>query len=206
MSLKLLIDFTYWADSIFEDQLKSPLDIDHAAYVEGVVLYDKTGQLELWRQKLSKYPIETHEERIKTKWINLMVSFGYVQKNELRNNEIDMKINLYKTLAIATNLGFNLLKTWAPPLKWWSKYALKYGMTGELFNVYSKAIQKVTVEDTKELINKLKQSIEKDGIDLSTFREDFFETIFPQGRNTVIFKLYFEIMLKRFYYHNYKLH
>ena len=120
---KLLIDFTYWADSIFEDQLKSPLDIDHAAYVEGIVLADKTGKLEEWRKKLAHYPLETHKERIVAKWISLQVSHGYTRKNHMRNNIVDMKVNLYKTLTLAVNLGFNLLKTWAPPLKWWSKYA-----------------------------------------------------------------------------------
>lgn len=64
---KLLIDFTYWSDSIFENQLQSPLDIDHAVFVEGIVLNDKTGQLESWREKLAEYPVKTHIERIKVK-------------------------------------------------------------------------------------------------------------------------------------------
>ena len=70
---RMVIDFTYWADSIFEDQLKSPMDIDHAAYVEGIVLNDKTGKLEEWRKKLAQYPIKKHEDRVKSKFINIGV-------------------------------------------------------------------------------------------------------------------------------------
>lgn len=188
---KLLIDFTYWADSIFEDQLQSPLDIDHAAYVEGIVLYDKTGKLEEWRNKLAYYPLETHFDRLKTKWINLVVSFGYVQKNKTRDNDLDMMVNLFKTLTIAGNLCFNLLRTWAPPSKWWSKYAIKYGLDELLFNLYIKAVQDLTVETTKELISVIKERIMKDGIDLDNFEEDFFDTIFPEGRNKLIKFSYF---------------
>ncbi len=190
-SKKLLIDFTYWSDSIFENQLQSPLDIDHAAYVEGIILNDKTGQLEFWRRILAEYPVKTHIDRMKVKWINLIVSFGYVQKNSQRNNEIDLKVNLFRTLTIAINLGFNLLKTWATPLKWWSKYAKKYGMDEELYNMYVRAITNGSVETTRELIDILKIRIEKDGIDLSTFVDDFFETIYPEGRNKLINYSYF---------------
>ena len=188
---KMLIDFTYWADSIFEDQLKSPLDIDHAAYVEGIVLADKTGKLEEWRKKLANYDTETHKERLLAKWISFTISFGYAQKNHDRNNIIDMKINLYRALTIAVSLGFNLLKTWEPPLKWWSKYAKKYGMDKELYVVYSKTIQDSTMNNLKELIALLKKRLENEGVDLSNFKDDFFETIYPSGRNKLIKYSYF---------------
>jgi len=189
---RLVIDFTYWSDFLFENQLQSPMDIDHAAYIEGIVLIDKTGELETWRKKLAEYPLDTHEDRIKAKWINLMVSYGYVQKNSERKNELDLKVNLYKTITIAINLGFTLLHVWAPPpLKWWSRYAKKYGMDEELIKVYAEAIDKATVEDTKKLIDTLKLRIEKSGVDLSNFIEDFFETIYPMGRKKLIEYSYF---------------
>ena len=183
---KLLIDFTYWADSIFEDQLVSPMDIDHSAYVEGIVLYDKTGKLEEWRKKLAHYPLDTHKDRIKTKFIDLIVSFGYAQKNKVRNNELDMRLNLFKTLTIASNISFNLLKTWAPPLKWWSKYAKKLHMDEELFTFFSKSIQDLSVETTKELIDKLREKIKQGGINLDNLTDDFFDTIYPEGRAKLI--------------------
>ena len=188
---RLLIDFTYWADSIFQDQLTSPMDIDHSAYSEGMVLEDKTGKLEDWRKKLAYYPEETHEDRMKMKWINLLVSFGYVKKNQDRGNTLDMKINLYKTLTIATNLFFNLKRSWAPPLKWWSKYAKKVGIEEDLFELYEKAINQLTVEDTKNLIDYLKKMIENSGINLENFVEDFFETIYSKGRIKLIKYSYF---------------
>lgn len=120
-----------------------------------------------------------------------MVSFGYVQKKSQRNNEIDMKVNLYRTLTIAIILGFNLLKTWTPPLKWWSKYAKKYGMDADLYKVYEKAITSVSVETINELIDALKIRIEQDGIDFSTIVDDFFETIYPERRNKLIYYSYF---------------
>jgi predicted nucleotidyltransferase len=188
---KLLIDFTYWSDSIFEDQLQSPLDIDHSAYEEGVILYDNFGELEIWRKKLAHYPMENHHERIRVKWINLMVSFGYASKNSLRNNILDMKINLIKTLTIAVNIFFNLKNKWAPPLKWWTKYAIKAGMDQELFNLYSTALYDIAIENTKILIDKLKVLIEASGIKLDNFVDDFLETIYPNGRKKLISYSYF---------------
>lgn len=188
---RLVTDFTYWSDSLFENQLQSPMDIDHAAYSEAIVLVDKTGQLENWRKKLAQYPGEKHEERIKAKWINLLVSYEYVQKNNKRKHDLDMKVNIYKTLTIAINIGFNVLHVWAPPLKWFSKYAKKYGMDEELFTVYSKAIEEPTMENTKKLIDTLKLRIEQSGVDLSNFFNDFFETIYPEGRKKLIDYSYF---------------
>ena len=185
---KLLIDFTYWANSIFEDQLVSPMDIDHSAYVDhsAIVLYDKTGKLEEWRKKLAFYPLGTHKDRIKTKFIDLLVSFGYAQKNKVRNNELDTRLNLFKTLTIASNISFNLLKTWAPPLKWWSKHAKKLHMDDELFNLLSKSIQDLSVETTKKLIDALREKIKQDGVNLDNLTADFFETIYPEGRAKLI--------------------
>ena len=167
------------------------MDIDHVSYVEGIVLYDKTGKLEEWRKNSAYYPLETHSDRLKAKWINLVVSFGYVQKNKIRGNDMDMKVNLFKTLTICGNLCFNLLKTWVPPTKWWSKYAIKYGIDEPLFKLYTKAVQDLTVESTKELISTMKERIIKEGINLDNFEEDFFETIYPEGRSKLIKYSYF---------------
>lgn len=188
---KLIIDFTYWADSIFEDQLQSPMDIDHSAYSEATVLYDKTGKLEEWRSRLAYYPKETQEERIKIKWINIMVSFEYATKNKVRNNELDLKINLYRTLTMTGNLLFNLYDSWAPPMKWWSKYAIKCGIDDDLFNIYAQALENVTLENTKLLIDKLKERIINSGINLDSLTEAFFETIYPEGRKKLLKYSYF---------------
>lgn len=188
---RMVIDFTYWADSIFEDQLISPMDIDHAAYVEGIVLYDPTGKLEDWRQKLARYPIEKHDARLKTKLINLNVSFGYAIKNFNRNNALDMMLNIQKSIVLASNLWFALQKTWAPPLKWWSKYAKLLGIDKETFELFEKVILEPSIENMHPLMTHLREAIVKQGIDLDNLTMDFFETIYPSGRKKLFEHSYY---------------
>lgn len=183
---RMVIDFTYWADSIFEDQLQSPLDIDHSAYVEGIVLADKTGKLEEWRKKIAKYPVEKHEERVKAKYINLSVSVGYAVKNQTRNNEVDMLLNLQKSIVLATNLWFALQKTWAPPMKWWSKYCRKLGIDQKTLDLFEKTILELNVENIREISKHLREMMVQQGITMDSLQDDFFATIYPEGRKKLV--------------------
>ena len=179
---RMVIDFTYWADSIFEDQLKSPMDIDHAAYVEGIVLNDKTGKLEEWWKKLAQYPIKKHEDRVKSKFINLGVSFGYAVINQRRDHQVDMMLNLQKSIVLATNLLFALQKKWAPPMKWWSKYVKVYGIDKKTYDIFEQAILNLNVDTMRAVYLHLKELIKSQGINLDNAAEDFFDTIYPEGR------------------------
>ena len=60
-----------------------------------------------------------------------------------------------------------------------------------VYELYNKAINNLTVEDTKNLIDELKKMIEESGINLENFVDDFFETIYPEGRKKLINFSYF---------------
>ncbi|MHA2362411.1 MAG: DUF4037 domain-containing protein [Candidatus Hodarchaeales archaeon] len=185
-SKRLVIDYTYFSDSIFEDQLNSPLDIDHSAYAEGIVIHDPTGKLEEWRKKLAYYPEEEHTIRVKLKFIQMRIAFYQAQMGQKRNLPLDCQLNLQRTIQCAVNFWFTLKKTWTPPLKWWSKYVKQLGMEDEHFKLFSASITKPTIENVGELIKSLVNIADNQGIDFKTFNRDFLETIFPKGRKNLM--------------------
>ena len=183
---RLVIDYTYFADSIFKDQLNSPLDIDHAAYEEAVVIYDRSGKLEEWRKKLARYPEEEHIDRLKIKYMQVHFSFGNARLDDERGLHLDRQLNLYRTIVSAANLWFSIKKVWCPPIKWWSKHAKRFGMDSDIFQLFSDAIEKPDMENVGELVKKLREMTEVEGVDLKTFARDFFETITPVGRPKLV--------------------
>lgn len=184
---RLVVDFTYLSDSVFEDQLNSPLDIDHLAYAEGNVIHDPTGKLEEWRQKLSEFPNgEEYIDRLKMKWIQITISHYYAIVDNKRGFKPDSQLNLMRTLIGAVNFWFSLKKSWTPPLKYFSKYLQKLGIDDETFNLFINATEDLSLENIGLLIKKLHALGEDQGIDFSTFHNDFLSTILPSGRPKLI--------------------
>ena len=71
-------------------------------------------------------------------------------------------------------------------MKWWSKYAIKCGIDDDLFNLFAQALENVTLDNTKFLIDALKERIISSGIKLDNLTEEFFNTIYPDGRQKLI--------------------
>ncbi|MHA2264214.1 MAG: DUF4037 domain-containing protein [Candidatus Thorarchaeota archaeon] len=180
---KLVIDFSPISDAWFEQQLDSPLDIDHFPYVEGVVLYDPSGQLEDWRQKLARYPEEEHSDRLKNKFFLMRGSFGSGFIDDKRGFDIDARLNLFRSVVAGVNLWFTIKRSWTPPLKWWSKWAKRMGMTDETYQKFCTAIEDTTVDNVRELVSHLSEMIVDEGFE---FPKDalrtFLETIHTAGR------------------------
>ncbi len=180
---RLVIDFSPISDKWFKIQINSPLDIDHFAYAEGVTIYDPTGELEEWRQRLARYPEEEHTDRLKNKYLLMIRSFGYAMIDYRREFELDSRINLYRSVVAAVNLWFTIKRSWTPPLKWWSKHAREMGMTDETYEIFRSALVDTNLESVKSLISHLKQMILDEGFE---FPNDtliaFLETIHPNGR------------------------
>ncbi|MFW9993731.1 MAG: DUF4037 domain-containing protein [Candidatus Odinarchaeota archaeon] len=183
---RLVCDYSYLSDMVFEQQLESPLDIDHFAYVEGVVIHDPTGKLEEWRRKLARYPGEEHIDRVKIKWIQLVTAFYYAQVVNKRGFISDRQVNLYRTITIAVNFWFTLQKSWTPPFKWWTNHVKRLGMDDETYGIFSKALETPSIEAVGLLIKHLQELADKSGHDFKNFQEDFLETIMPSGRQKFI--------------------
>ncbi|MHA1168280.1 MAG: DUF4037 domain-containing protein [Candidatus Hodarchaeales archaeon] len=180
---RLSCDFTYLSDRIFKQQLNSPMDIDHSAYVEGVVIHDPTGKLEEWRKKLAAFPEgEERVHRIKIKWIQVVLAFYTAKLNDKRGFTVDCQLNLQRTIQAAVNFWFSLKGNWTPPLKWWTKHVRKLKMTDEMFTAFTDAIINSTMENVEQVVKMLKKAADEENVDLSNFNRDFFETLLPEGR------------------------
>ena len=180
---KLVIDFSPISDAWFRQQLESPLDIDHSPYVEGVVIYDPTGKLEEWRQKLARYPEEEHLDRLKNKFFLVGGSIGNAFVNQKRGQTHDMKVNLYRGIIAAINLWFTIKRSWTPPLKWWSRHVKNLGMDDETYDMFCKALEDPTMDTIRPVYVRLRDMILEEGYE---FPNDpittFLETIHTDGR------------------------
>jgi predicted nucleotidyltransferase len=162
---RLVVDYSPISDGWFRQQIESPLDIDHFPYAEGIVIYDKTGKLEEWRQRLAKYPEDEHEERLKTKLVQLQVAYYYAmigEKRRVLDEEsflANRQINLYRGVVSAVSLWFAIKKTWSPPLKFWSQHCRKLGMTDEEFQLFTETFNEPTLENVGKLVKQLEQMI-----------------------------------------------
>ncbi|MFW9884281.1 MAG: DUF4037 domain-containing protein [Candidatus Thorarchaeota archaeon] len=180
---RLVIDFSPISDAWFEQQLESPLDIDHSPYAEGVVIYDPSGKLDEWRQKLARYPEEEHEERLKNKFALAVGSYGAGRIDNDRGLTHDSKLNLYRSIVAAVNLWFTIKKSWTPPLKWWTPHAKRLGITDETYTIFCDAIDNPSVETVGAVLKNLREMILADGYEFpNDFVTAFLEIIHVDGR------------------------
>ena len=183
---RLVNDLTYLADVVFEDQLNSPLDIDHSAYSEGVVIYDPTGKLEEWRQKLARYPEEEHTNRVRMKWIQVVDAFYTARRDDQRGFIPDRQLNLHRAILSAVHLWFSLQKSWSPPLKWWTNHTKRLNMDDETYRLFCAALENPTLESVENLVKRMKEQIDEKKVDLGDFHAVFLETLMPTGRPKLI--------------------
>lgn len=180
---RLVIDFSPVSDAWFKQQMESPLDIDHSAYAEGVVIYDSSGNLEEWRQRLARYPEEEHLDRLKNKYALMIGSLGAAHVDDKRGFSHDSKLNLYRAIVAAANLWFTIQKSWTPPLKWFTHHAKKMGISEETLKIFCDALESPNLESVLTLFRHLKATILEQGYE---FPNDpmtaFLETIHVNGR------------------------
>lgn len=187
---KVVGDYAYWSDMIFEQQKNSPMDIDHVPYTLSVVLWDRNGDLQKWVDMLAKFPNEIYEDKVRMQLVQLLVALGYARINNHRNLLLDMKINLNRAFTISLIFWFTLNKHWAPQLKWWSRHVKRLKMDDDTFQLYSNCIENLTFENMGELVDHLKKLAEMKGIK-PNYQQDFFDTLMIDGREKYIKYSYF---------------
>ena len=184
---KVLIDFSIWSEECAQQIYESPMDIDHWAWIEGKIIYDPENKMSKWKKKISRYPEDEQEERLKSKFVQMVVARYYAVVTRKRGFEPDSKLNLYRAILSAIHLWFSLQKSWTPSLKWWSKHAKRIGMDEEIYTLFSDALKIPTLEKIDQIENYLKEEILSQGF---TFPNDFLqmllETVHHKGRPYVI--------------------
>lgn len=184
---KVLIDFSIWSEECAQQIYESPMDIDHWAWIEGTIIHDPQRKMAEWKKKISSYPEEEQEERLKSKFVQMVVARYYAMVTVKRGFEPDSKLNLYRAILSAIHLWFSLQKTWTPSLKWWSKHAKRIGMNEETYILFSDALKTPTLDNIGQIEKYLKDEIIAQGY---TFPNDslqmMLETVHRKGRPYVI--------------------
>ena len=183
----IIIDFSLWSEECAHQLWKSPKDIDHWAWVEGKIIYDPQGKMTQWKEKISRYPDEEHEKRLKTKFVDFIVSRYYAMVTDKRGYKPDSKLNLYRAIITAIHLWFTLQKSWTPSLKWWTEHARRMGMTDDIYNLFSDTLVNPSIQQIMKIETFLKEELSSQGYD---FPEDILqillETVHVTGRPFVI--------------------
>ena len=183
---RMIGDFSLFSDEVFEEQLRSPLDIDHWPYVDAVLVSDKTGALEDWTRKLAAFPMEELRERAVQKYLQMAIDYHYATIADVRGFEVDRQLNLSRAALAAVHLWFTLRGRWAPPFKWWTREVERLEIRPDTRAVLEGAIVSPSIEMLAHVRDHLKSEMRHAGItEVDDLLRAFFTTFLPERRPAV---------------------
>lgn len=183
---RMIGDFSLFSDEVFEEQLRSPLDIDHWPYVDAVIVSDKTGKLADWVPRLAAFPMDQLRERAVQKYLQLVIDFHYATMADVRGFEVDRQLNLSRAALAAVHLWFTLRGRWTPPLKWWTREVERLEIRPDTRAVLEGAILNPTIEMLTHVRDHLRSEMRYAGItEVDDLLRAFFTTFLPERRAAV---------------------
>ena len=183
---RLIGDFTYYTEEAFESALASPLDIDHWAYVDAVVLADKTGRLEDWRRRLAAFPEDSWRERAVNKYLQLAVAASSATIDDVRGFDVDRQLNLFRAAIAGVHLWFTIRKRWAPSFKWWTREIERLQIRPDTRAVLEGAILNPSIDTVTHLREHMKTELRHAGVtEVDDVLRAFFATFLPENRDAV---------------------
>jgi hypothetical protein len=183
---RMIGDFSVFSDEVFEEQLRSPLDIDHWPYVDAVIVSDRTGALAEWARTLAAFPEAERRERAVQKYLQLAIDFHYATIADVRGFEVDRQLNLHRAALAAVHLWFTLRGRWAPPFKWWSREVERLDIRPDTRAVLEGAILNPSIEMLTHVRDHMKSEMRHAGItEVDDLLRAFFATFLPERRPAV---------------------
>jgi hypothetical protein len=183
---RMIGDFSVFSDEVFEEQLRSPLDIDHWPYVDAVIVSDRTGSLAEWARTLAAFPEAGRRERAVQKYLQLAIDFHYATIADVRGFEVDRQLNLHRAALAAVHLWFTLRGRWAPPFKWWSREVERLDIRPDTRAVLEGAILNPSIEMLTHVRDHMKSEMRHAGItEVDDLLRAFFATFLPEHRPAV---------------------
>ncbi|HEU5309818.1 MAG TPA: hypothetical protein VFV24_00060, partial [Candidatus Eisenbacteria bacterium] len=183
---RMIGDFSLFSEEVFEEQLRSPLDIDHWPYVDAVIVSDKTGALAEWTRKLAAFPTDQLRERAVQKYLQLVIDYHYATIADVRGFEVDRRLNLNRAALAAVHLWFTLRGRWAPPLKWWTREVERLEIRPDTRAVLEGAILNPSIEMLTHCRDHMKSEMRHAGItEIDDLLRFFFTTFLPENRESV---------------------
>jgi hypothetical protein len=183
---RMIGDFSLFSDEVFEEQLRSPLDIDHWPYVDAVIVSDKTGALADWTRALAAFPMDQLRERAVQKYLQLAIDHHYATIADVRGFEVDRRLNLSRGALAAAHLWFTLRGRWAPPFKWWTREVERLDIRPDTRAVLEGAILNPSIEMLTHCRDHMKSEMRHAGItEVDDLLRAFFDTLLPERRPSV---------------------
>jgi hypothetical protein len=183
---RMIGDFSVFSDEVFEEQLRSPLDIDHWPYVDAVIVSDRTGALAEWARTLAAFPEAERRERAVQKYLQLAIDFHYATIADVRGFEVDRQLNLHRAALAAVHLWFTLRGRWAPPFKWWTREVERLDIRPDTRAVLEGAILNPSIEMLTHVRDHMKSEMRHAGItEVDDLLRAFFATFLPERRPAV---------------------
>ena len=183
---RMIGDISVFSEEIFEEQLRSPLDIDHWPYVDSVVLFDPGGATEEWRRRLAAFPDDEFRDRAIDKLLQLVIAYHYATMDDVRGFPADRQLNLMRGALAGANLWFTLQRRWAPPFKWWTREVERLGIRPDTRAVLEGAILNPSIETLTHLRDHLKTEMRHAGIrEVDDLLAEFFKSFLPERRPAV---------------------
>jgi hypothetical protein len=183
---RLLADISVFSDEVLEEQLASPLDIDHWPYVDAVILEDRGGRLEDWRRRIAAFPEEGARQRAMHKYLQLMIAYHEAILADVRGYAADRQLSLHRAALAGVHLWFTLRRRWAPPFKWWTREVERLEIRPDSRAVLEGALVNPTLETATHLRDHLKTEMLHAGImEVSDVLYAFFETLLPENRAAI---------------------
>lgn len=182
----MVADVSAFSDEALEEQLHSPLDIDHWPYMDAVVLADPTGRLSDWARQIAAFPEEGFRERAMHKFLQLVIAYHYATMDDVRGYAADRQLNLHRAALAGVHLWFTLRRRWAPPFKWWTREVERLEIRPDSRAVLEAAIMNPTLETLTHLRDHLKTEARYAGVpEVDDVLREFFKSLLPENRAAV---------------------
>jgi predicted nucleotidyltransferase len=173
---------------------RSPLDIDHWPYADGIVLHDRMGGLEERRRRIAAFPEEGWKERAIDKYLILGCAYGYALKSDIAGLDAQRQLNFFRAVLAGVSLWFTLQRRWAPPYKWLTPEIERLEIRPDTRGVLEGALLNPTIDTLTHLRDHLKSEMRYAGIAEIATREALLEafaaTFLPERAPGVYRSLY----------------
>lgn len=183
---RLVGDYSLRSDEVFEEQLRSPLDIDHWPYVDGITIEDRTGSFEPWRRRLAAFPEEIWRDRALNKYLQLALAVHGATTDDARGFPTDRQLNLFRAALAGVNLWFSLNRRWAPPFKWWTREVERLDIRPDTRAVLEAATLNPSIDTATHLRDHLKAEMRYGGLGgVENLPRVIHESLMPERRAAV---------------------
>ena len=187
-------DFSIFSPEHLDIHQRSPLDIDHWPYLDAILLFDRTGDLEERRRRIAAFPEAGWKERVIDKYLILVTAYSYALKSEKAGLDAQRQLNIFRAVLAGVGLWFTLQRRWAPPYKWLTPEIERLEIRPDTRGILEGALLNPCMDTLTHWRDHLKTEMKYAGIEEAVSRdkllESFAATFLPERAEGVNRNLY----------------